>query len=410
MPEVESESPQLRRERIAGVVTVALVCLALPSVVLLVADVPTTRERHEVVSWLVGSFAIGLALPMLYWSRYRVLGFAPLAALAWLLVVVVSMCFLPGNWSGVAHGLPLGIMIGAVVRGRRGPQAGEETTGLFAAVLVGVAISWLFVSRGQPFNFAAYYLLVVAGVLVWWTWTQLFRACFELLLEPVMWIAFKIRGRGPVLADFPRTGACLVIANHACWFDPGFIGKVIPRPITPMMTARFYDLPILRWLMVSFGVIRVPEIAMKRDASEIQDAIAALDRGECVVIFPEGYLRRTEEQPLRRFGQGIWQILRARPTTPVFACWIEGAWGSYTSYHNGPPTKNKPRDVRRPIDVGASAAVTVPVEILGEHLSTRIHLMNLTIAARKFLDLPPLPPFEVPARGDGKPDEAEALS
>jgi len=154
-------------------------------------------------------------------------------------------------------------------------------------------------------------------------------------------------------------------------------------------------------------VIRVPEKAMKRDATEIQDAIAALDRGECVVIFPEGYLRRSEEQPLRRFGQGIWQILKARPQTPVFACWIEGAWGSYTSYFNGRPTQNKRRDFRRAINVGVSAPVTVPEEALSEHIRTRIHLMNLSSAARTYLDLPALPPFEVPAKSDDKPDDAE---
>ncbi len=45
------------------------------------------------------------------------------------------------------------------------------------------------------------------------------------------------------------------------------------------------------------------------------------------MIFPEGFLRRKEEQPLRRFGQGAWAILQARPDTPVFATWIEGGVG-----------------------------------------------------------------------------------
>jgi 1-acyl-sn-glycerol-3-phosphate acyltransferase len=162
--------------------------------------------------------------------------------------------------------------------------------------------------------------------------------------------------------------------------------------------------------MLCFGTIRVPEKAIKRDTAELQDAIAALDRGECVVIFPEGYLRRTEEQPLRRFGQGIWQILKARPLTPVFACWIEGGWGSYASYFNGKPTKNKRPDVRRPISVGVAAAVTVPEDVLQEHLRTRVHLMNLSSAAREFLGLATLPPFEVPSKNEEPADETEAVS
>jgi len=408
MPEIDS--PQLRRERFAGVVAVALVCLALPSVVLLVCDVDTNAEREVAASWFVGSFALGALIPLLFWAPYRAIGFATWGTLAWFVAVVASVFFVTGNWPGFAHGLPLGAIIGGLVRGRRGPQPAEETTGLLGAVLLGIGFSWLFISRGQPFDMTGYFLLVISLALMGWNWTRLFRPCYELSLEPLVWIAFSIRGRGPGLEKFPRTGACLVIANHACWFDPLFIAKVLPRPITPMMTAKFYDLPILRWLMVSFGVIRVPEKAIKRDASELQDAIAALDRGECVIIFPEGYLRRNEEQPLRRFGQGIWQILKARPGTPVFACWIEGAWGSYTSYFNGKPTKNKRRDFRRAISVGVSTSVEIPPELLSDHMPTRLHLMNLTLQARTYLDLPPLPPFEMMAKIDEKPDETEAAS
>ena len=45
--------------------------------------------------------------------------------------------------------------------------------------------------------------------------------------------------------------------------------------------------------------------------------------------------------PLSQFGQGVWHILHERPDTPVVVCWIEGGWGCYFSYYNGPPTVNK---------------------------------------------------------------------
>lgn len=107
---------------------------------------------------------------------------------------------------------------------------------------------------------------------------------------------------------------------------------------------------------------------------------------------------------------GVWQILQTRPSTPVFACWIEGGWGSYTSYSKGPPTKNKKPDFRRPLGVGVATAITVPAEILDDHLRTRFHLMNLVVAARKHLGLSPLPSYELPHKEDEKadePDEAE---
>jgi 1-acyl-sn-glycerol-3-phosphate acyltransferase len=238
-----------------------------------------------------------------------------------------------------------------------------------------------------------------------WVWLRLFRPTFELTLEPIVWLHYRIYGRGQGLIRFPDSGACIIIANHACWFDPLFLAKVIPRAVTPMMTSRFYNLPVLRRLMVSFGVIPVSEKALKKDTPEIRAAIAALDRGECLVIFPEGYLRRTEDQPLRRFGRGVWQILQARPNTPVFACWIEGGWGSYTSYWGGPPTKNKRFDFGRVVGVSVSPAVVIAPELLAEHLPTRFHLMNLVAAARAQLGLEPLPHYGLTS-GDDKPADS----
>src|SRR5581483_4506941 len=158
-------------------------------------------------------------------------------------------------------------------------------------------------------------------------------------------------------------------------------------------------------LMRAFGVIRVPEATFKQDPAEIREAVAALDRGACVVIFPEGFLRRSEEKPLKRFGRGVWQILRERPGTPVFTCWIEGAWGSYCSYYRGKPTKNKRPDFRRPIGVGVSAAVVVDPATLESHLPTRLFLMNRVAEARKHLGLPELPAFELPGRSEEAEDE-----
>jgi|GEM_PF-6511314 len=85
----ETESAQLRRERLAGVGTVALVCLAFPSVLLMVFDTSNATNRHKAMSWFLESFAAGVLVPTLYWSSYHALGFAPVTVLVWLVAVVV---------------------------------------------------------------------------------------------------------------------------------------------------------------------------------------------------------------------------------------------------------------------------------------------------------------------------------
>ena len=399
----DAESPQLVRDRRTALSVAAAVCLAAPAVTLLVLNVPE-ELRHVKAIWLGGSALVAALVPFVYYAPYRALGLVPLAAVAWLAAVGHGAYW--HEWPAWAHGAPLGLIIGALARGWRGTEPRAESAVPFGGAVLGVGLAYLLHGRGRPFDVAEWFVLVVSVVLVGWTWARLFRPLFEFSLEVPMWIMYRLRGAGPGLTDFPKTGPCLILANHACWLDPIFLAGVLPRPVTPMMTSRFYDLPVIRRLMVAFGVIRVPEKALKKDAPEVQEAIAALDRGECVVIFPEGYLRRTEDRPLRRFGQGVWQVLKARPNTPVFAAWIEGAWGSYTSYFNGRPTKNKKKDLRRPIGVGMSAAIAIPPEELDEHLRARIYLMNLVSEARKHLGLEPLPRFELPAKAN-EADESE---
>ncbi len=241
--------------------------------------------------------------------------------------------------------------------------------------------------------------LIGSLLLFIWSWGTLQRGAVELFFEVTLGVCYACRG-GPTHV-VPAIGPVLVIANHACWFDPAFVAKVLPRPGTPMMTARFYKVwflkPLLKYV---FRVIVVPETPMRREAPELKLAIAALDRGECVMLFPEGYLRRKEEVPLRRFGQGVWQILKDRPDTPVVACWVEGGWGAWCSYYNGPPTKNKRMDFRRKMRVSLSEPEVVPAALLADHLATRIYLMNRVRAMRVMLGLPDLPLVELPTRSE----------
>jgi len=157
-----------------------------------------------------------------------------------------------------------------------------------------------------------------------------------------------------------------------------------------MMTSRFFDLPVLRWLMVYLAdAIRVDAGKFRRDVPELRAAVAALDRGECLVVFPEGAMRRAEDRPMRMFGQGVWHILHERPATPVVVCWIEGGWGSYFSYANGPPTRNKRFAWWRLIRIAVGTPHVIPEDVLGDQRATRLALMRECLAMRRCLGLEP---------------------
>jgi 1-acyl-sn-glycerol-3-phosphate acyltransferase len=385
---------------------------------------PVVTTDGALLPWVVAG-NVGLILGAVYWHPYRAWGLVPPTLTLGFLALLAAAAWGWHPATAAVAGLALGVSVGSAIPTIRAflngalrdkPSAPPAPWYLYlyvlllvACLVVGTIPFFVFGFRapGQDalrfgYTVAAAAVLGSAAVLAW---LRLFRPTFELGVEPVLWVMYRIRGFGPGLTGFPARGPCLVVANHACWLDPPFLAKVLPHRITPMMTSKFYDLPVLRRMMRAFGVIRVPEQAYKHDPAEIREAVAALDRGECVVIFPEGFLRRTEEKPLKRFGRGVWQILTARPGTPVFACWIEGAWGSYCSYRGGKPTKNKRPDLRRPIGVGVSAPVVVDATTLEGHLATRLFLMNRVAEARKHLGLPELPAFELPQKGDDEKDE-----
>ncbi|MEZ6140736.1 MAG: 1-acyl-sn-glycerol-3-phosphate acyltransferase [Zavarzinella sp.] len=216
---------------------------------------------------------------------------------------------------------------------------------------------------------------------------------FEALLELLLWPVYRFRTSGQAI--LPTRGPCIIIANHAAYMDPVLLGKIVPSPMTPLMTSAFYDKKLIYPLMKLVGTIRVADAGFRKEAPELQEAVAALDRGECVVIFPEAYLRRKESQVLRRFGRGIWHILQDRPTIPVYCVWIEGNWGSFTSYFKGPPGKNKSIDFWRAISFGVHGPVELTEEILQDQMKTRQFLMQELLVARAELGLPPLEPGQI---------------
>jgi 1-acyl-sn-glycerol-3-phosphate acyltransferase len=369
--------------------------------------------------WILGGAAAGSLLAGVQGHPRRSLGLVPLsltgllAALGW-----AALDPSPG-WGlfllvGVLGGL-VNVPLSAAYQERVPADArGNGLAVLNTAgylFMTGMAALLFGLSRGEILSATGQLVLVAAlsaagaGV----AWRYLYRDSLEQLLEIVLWPVYRVHAHGPGMESFPRRGPVLVVANHSSWFDPLWLAKALPRRLTPMMTSLFYDLPVLRFLMVHVvHAIRVQNSTYRREAPELQEAIAALDRGECVVIFPEGMLRRRADLALRQFGQGAWHILRERPATPVVVCWIEGGWGSYMSYCGGPPLVNKRPDWWRRIDIAVRAPQLVDADLLADDRVTRAHLMQACLGARDLLGLAPLAakatPEAEPALAQGEPN------
>jgi 1-acyl-sn-glycerol-3-phosphate acyltransferase len=368
--------------------------------------------------WVLAGAAGGSLLAGVQGHPRRVLGIVPFGvtglatALSWAALVSppgAVLCVLVGCMGGLVN-VPLGAAYQeALPDDARGNglavlnTAGYVLMAALAGLMAGLARWGVVTPAGQLGLVAA---LAAAGAVV--AWRVLLREALEQFMEVVLWPVYRIRAHGPGAGRVPRRGPLLIVANHSSWFDPLWLGKVMPRPLIPMMTSVFYDLPVLRLLMTKVvHAIRVPSATFRREAPELREAVSVLDRGGCLVIFPEGMLRRRADQPLRRFGQGVWHILRERPATQVVVCWIEGGWGSYMSFCGGPPLTNKHPDWWRHIDIAVSEPQVLDASVLGDHLLTRGYLMEACLKARSSLGLEPVAPPDLAVVGPASGDEGE---
>jgi len=355
-----------------------------------------------------GGCLVGMLLPRLHPHRFRVLGIVPIASgLAALVAAIATGADLWGPPALGLFGLSEGAAVGAILRHRDRVRIDMVGFTLAAASAVAVAVAviaaFAFFPESLTRESAQRALVAAALVLPPVALWCLKQAFVELCVEPFFRRMYRTKVVGPGTTTLPLHGPVLLIANHAAWFDPLFVAEVMPRATTHVMTAGFYDVRGLRFLMRHvFHTIRVAEVGVRKEAPELIEAVKALNVGRCVVLFPEGYLRRKEDQTIRRFGRGVWTILSARPETPVVPCWIEGTWGSYFSHAGGPPTKNKPKDRRRDVTIAVGMPIIVPPDVLADQWRTRLYLMEQMLAVRRQLNLPEVQPddFMAPAGED----------
>jgi 1-acyl-sn-glycerol-3-phosphate acyltransferase len=143
------------------------------------------------------------------------------------------------------------------------------------------------------------------------------RIFFALLVRPfVNWVMGK-RVHGA--ENLPGKDPFLLVANHDSHLDTPLLLSLFPGSrlsrIRPVAAADYWGSGVKRF--VSEKLFRVLPIA--RRGEEAGEAVArmeeALDRGESLILFPEG--TRGDPEVLQPFRSGAARLASARPQVPV---------------------------------------------------------------------------------------------
>jgi 1-acyl-sn-glycerol-3-phosphate acyltransferase len=150
-------------------------------------------------------------------------------------------------------------------------------------------------------------------------------------------------------------GGIIVAPNHTSWFDPPVVAFALwqsDRPPRFLGKESVFRVPVFGSLIRNAG-----QIPVYRETSEartaIRDALSALDRGECVVVYPEGTITR---------DPGIWPmsaktgavrlaLTSGRPLLPMVQWGSHLVMGPYKKEFHAFPRKTIRIVVGHPVDL-----------------------------------------------------------
>jgi glycerol-3-phosphate dehydrogenase (NAD(P)+) len=133
------------------------------------------------------------------------------------------------------------------------------------------------------------------------------------LLVPFFLVYFRMQRIGR--EHLPRTGPLLLASNHRSFLDPFVIGTVARRPVYYMAKRELFEKRWQAWILNALGAFPVDRGAGDGDA--MATARAILERGDCVVVFPEGTRVRPGPLGAPRRGIGRLALETGAPVVPI---------------------------------------------------------------------------------------------
>jgi len=135
----------------------------------------------------------------------------------------------------------------------------------------------------------------------------------RLLLVPFFLVYLRMQRVGR--EHLPKEGALLLASNHRSFLDPFVIGTLVKRPVYYMAKRELFEKRWQAWILNALGAFPVDRGAGDGDA--MATARKILERGDCVVVFPEG--TRVRRGPLQSPRRGIGRLAleTGAPVAPV---------------------------------------------------------------------------------------------
>lgn len=186
-------------------------------------------------------------------------------------------------------------------------------------------------------------------------------------IGPTVRLVWRVRVRG---AERLPSGPVVVAANHDSLADPFFLGSALPRPLRFLAKEELWSLGLVGRLLDAAGCI--PVSRGRGDAAAMSAAVAALEAGDAVALFPQGTTRPYRDRPWHR-GAARLALATGAPLLPVCLVHTEKALRPYRVRIGFPSVRVL---VGEPIAVEPSPATIASARALTDRLRAVIEAMH----------------------------------
>ena len=149
---------------------------------------------------------------------------------------------------------------------------------------------------------------------------------FALVVKPVVFvvIGLNIKNR----SKLPTKGPAVIAANHNSHLDTLVIMSLYPLSqidkIRPLAAADYFlKNRFIAWIALKcIGIIPLDRSGNTPLDKKFEEAHKALDRGEILIIFPEG--SRGKPEQMSRLKKGLYYLLKEHKNIPVIPIYMRG--------------------------------------------------------------------------------------